>query len=73
MANAIMEVLCKFGLAEKTLALTTDNASSMIAAGQKLKETLNNYGLVHQQYAVHILNLAVQYGLQLVSPIIKNV
>jgi hypothetical protein len=30
MANAIIEVFCDFGLAEKTLVLTTDNASSMI-------------------------------------------
>ncbi|CAB4391727.1 unnamed protein product [Rhizophagus irregularis] len=34
MANVIMEVLCKFGLAEKTLALTTDNASLIISYGE---------------------------------------
>ncbi|CAB4429061.1 unnamed protein product [Rhizophagus irregularis] len=77
MANAIMEVLCEFGLAEKTLALTTDNASSMITCGvfivKELKEEFQNLDFAHYRYATHILNLAVNKGLNLISGSVKKV
>jgi hypothetical protein len=51
MANAIIEVLRQFGLAEKTLALTTDNASSMISCGEfileELEEEFQNLDFAH--------------------------
>jgi hypothetical protein len=43
MVNAIMEILRKFGLAEKTLALTTNNASLMITCGEFIVEELEEF------------------------------
>ena len=50
-----------------------DNAQSMIAAARELKIKLENQEFVHQRCAAHILNIAVQHGLQLSDPIIKKV
>ncbi|CAG8483715.1 5868_t:CDS:2 [Cetraspora pellucida] len=60
----------------KKVSITCDIWSSIIMQshlGCELKEILNNYELVHQQYAAYILNLTIQHSLQLVSPIIKNI
>src|ERR1700722_20363760 len=77
MANAIMEVLCKFDLTEKTLALTTDNASSMISCGEfiveELEEEFQNLDFAHYQCAAYVLNLTVNKGLNLISESIKKV
>ena len=77
MANAIMEVLRKFDLAEKTLALTTDNASSMISCGkfivEELEKEFQNLDFAHYWCVAHILNLAVNKGLNLISESIKKV
>ena len=77
MANAIMEVLRQFGLAEKTLALTTDNASSMIACGEfilgKLEEEFQNLDFAHYRCAAHVLNLAVNKGLSVISESVRKV
>jgi hypothetical protein len=77
MANAIMKVLCEFGLAEKTLALTTDNASSMISCGEiileELEEEFQNLNFAHYRCAAHVLNLAVNNGLILISESVKKV
>ncbi|CAG8438866.1 3369_t:CDS:2 [Scutellospora calospora] len=45
----------------------------MIAAGRELQQSLTNHELVHQRCAAHILNIAVQHGLQLVSSVITKV
>ena len=50
-----------------------NNVASIVAASQELKEKLGNAEYIHQCYAAHILNIAVQHGLQLASPIIKQV
>lgn len=71
--QTIERVLNEAKITEKLLGITTDNAQNMIAAGWELKNSLNNSELVHQWCAAHILNLAVQHGLQLVSPVIKKV
>jgi hypothetical protein len=77
MANAIMEVLRKFGLAEKTLALTTDNASSMISCSEfileELEEEFQNLDFAHYRCAAHVLNLAVNKGLSVISESVKKV
>ncbi|CAB4477506.1 unnamed protein product [Rhizophagus irregularis] len=76
MANVIMEVLRKFGLAEKTLALTTDNASSMISYGEfiveELEEEFQNLNFAHYRCATHILNFAVNKELNLISESVKK-
>jgi hypothetical protein len=77
MADAIMIVLCEFDLVLKALALTTDNASSMIASGEfiseELEEEFGNLDFSHYQCAAHILNLAVSKGIQLVNESIEKV
>ncbi len=50
-----------------------DNAASMVATDRELKEKLENAEYIHQRYAAHILKIAIQYGLQLALPIIKQV
>ena len=51
MADAIMAVLCEFDLAEKILALTTDNASSMLSCytfmAARLETEFENRNFTH--------------------------
>jgi hypothetical protein len=48
--------------------MTTDNAASMLLCGEKVKnkleETYNNLKFSHFRCGAHILNLAVQHGLE---------
>ncbi|CAG8833149.1 5766_t:CDS:2, partial [Cetraspora pellucida] len=50
-ANALMDILDENCISEKTLALTTDNASSMILCGtivaEELEEDFNNFDFSH--------------------------
>nr|CAG8663680.1 6406_t:CDS:2 [Entrophospora candida] len=66
----------------KKLSITCDIWSSItmqsylgitLAAARELKIKLENQEFVHQCCAAHILNIAVQHGLQLSDPIIKKV
>ncbi|CAG8732834.1 16192_t:CDS:2, partial [Gigaspora margarita] len=62
-ANTIINILDKYDISKKTLALTTDNASSMVLCGaivaEELEEGFNNFNFSHYHCAAHILNLAV--------------
>ncbi|GBC34618.2 zinc finger BED domain-containing protein RICESLEEPER 2-like [Rhizophagus irregularis DAOM 181602=DAOM 197198] len=64
MAVAITNVLNEFNLADKALALTTDNESAMLVCGRKLskefEKELNNLTFSHYRCSAHILNLAVK-------------
>ncbi|CAG8511915.1 1753_t:CDS:1 [Cetraspora pellucida] len=77
MVNAIMSVLYKFDLATKTLALTTDNASSMILCSKliiaELEKEFNNLNFAHYRCFAHILNLAVMKGIELVDTSIEKI
>ena len=77
MATAIMNVLQEFDLAEKTLALTTDNASSMIGCANYMAEELeldfNNFTFAHYRCAAHVLNLAVNQGMEFIDESILKV
>ena len=70
-AESIFNILEEFNLGNKILAATTDNAANMIAFGQHLAEMLNNkynnHDFMHLRCAAHILNLAVQEGIKLIS------
>ncbi len=70
-ADAIMAVLYEFDLVEKTLALTTDNASSMLACGTimaaELEREFDNLNFAHYRCAAHVLNLAVGQGIRLID------
>ncbi|CAI2191663.1 2516_t:CDS:2, partial [Funneliformis geosporum] len=77
MADAIMNVLNKYGLGEKALALTTDNASAMIVCGKYLSDELelefDNLAFSHYRCSAHVFNLAVSQGIKLIDDsIIKH-
>ena len=69
----IMQVLEKTKITKKLLGITMDNAASMIAAARELKEKLGNTEFIHQRCSAHILNIAVQHGLQLATSTIMKV
>lgn len=71
MAKEILQILHEFNLENKILGLTTDNASSMIKCGkiikQELIQTSGNNNFNHYRCAAHILNLAAQKGIEILS------
>jgi hypothetical protein len=77
MADAIMTVLCEFDLEEKALALTTDNASSMLSCGtviaEELESEFDNLSFAHYRCAAHVLNLAVGQGIKLIDASVRKV
>ena len=68
MAQTLTNLLSELNLSSKTFAITTDNAASMLVCGREmaneLKNKFNNINFSHFQCGAHILNLAVQHGLQ---------
>ncbi|CAG8808497.1 17419_t:CDS:2, partial [Gigaspora margarita] len=64
-----MQVLNHAKITNKLLGIMTNNAQSMIATGQELKQDLNNYELVHQCY---ILNIFVVKNRDLSSLYLQN-
>ncbi len=77
MADAIMAVLYEFSLSEKALAITTDNASSMISCSafisEELEKEFDNLYFSHYQCVAHILNLTVTKGLEVVNESVEKV
>jgi len=77
MTEAIINVLNEHNISSKALALTTDNASAMLVCGRMiangLADNFSNLNFTHYRCAAHILNLAVQQGLQQISEIIRKV
>ncbi|CAG8820860.1 24479_t:CDS:2, partial [Cetraspora pellucida] len=77
MAQAITNILEEFNLHNKCVALTTDNASSMIACSRilasEIEKEFNNLSFSHYRCATHVLNLAAKQGLELVSSSIEKV
>ena len=77
MADAIMAVLRKFDLMEKILALTTDNALSMIICStfmaEELKTEFENQNFAHYRCAAHVLNLAVTQGIKSINASVDKV
>lgn len=59
-----------YGISSKILAVTTDNASSMVVFGNMLNKMLQsnygNYDFEHVCCAAHVLNLAVSNGMWVV-------
>jgi len=65
--DLLMTIIEDFGIEEKVLALTTDNASSMVKAFSLLEMemcTKYNRAIFHIRCSAHVINLAVQEGLQ---------
>ena len=77
MADAIMAVLREFDLVEKTLALTTDNASSMLFCGtimaEELEREFDNLNFAHYQCTAHVLNLTITQGIKLIDESVEKV
>jgi BED zinc finger len=75
--DAILSVLNEFNLKEKILALTTDNATTMMSVGRLLTGRLEyeaiNSTFGNYRCAAHIINLAAQQGLELIDDAILNV
>jgi len=75
-AENIFNTLKEYNIEKKILAVTTDNAANMITFGQQLKIKLenecNNVEFMHFRCAAHILNLAVQEGIKLISELIEK-
>ena len=75
-AENIFNTLKEYNIEKKILAVTTDNAANMITFGQQLKIKLenecNNVEFMHFRCAAHILNLAVQEGIKLISEPIEK-
>ncbi|CAI2191111.1 1634_t:CDS:1, partial [Funneliformis geosporum] len=77
MADAIINILNKYGLRKKALALITDNASAMIVCGKYLSDELelefDNFAFFHYRYSAHVLNLAISKGIELIDDSIIKV
>ena len=77
MAQVLTNLLSELNLASKVLAITTDNAASMVVCGRKMKEelknTFNNVNFSHFRCGAHILNIAVQHGLQIHDKSVEKV
>ncbi|CAB4377208.1 unnamed protein product [Rhizophagus irregularis] len=71
LANTMYTIINDFGLGEKIIAITTDNASNMNVFGQNFTQLLSdNHGNVlsrRVRCAAHILNLVVRDGLDAVG------
>ena len=70
-AKEIYKVLVEFGLENKTISLTTNNVSNMVACANNLKLKFE-HTFVHYRYIAHILNLIVMAGLDIVNIQIKK-
>jgi hypothetical protein len=71
MADAILQLLNDYDLKTITLAITTDNAASMVACCDHLKINLDN-SFSHYRCVAHIINIAAQHGLkQMNEPITR--
>ncbi|CAG8442869.1 5380_t:CDS:2, partial [Scutellospora calospora] len=75
-AKTLMTLLKEYNLTTKIISLTTDNHTVMVACTCQLSSELANFGnflFSHQRCEAHILNLAVQYSLQVHSEVIEKV
>ena len=74
--STIMEVFNFYGIEEKVLTITFDNASANTAAINMFKINLKpTFGgeIFHQRCACHIINLVVQAGIEYISPHLTNI
>jgi hypothetical protein len=75
-AKHILGVVNAFGISNKIMSITLDNASSNTNAIESLSPHLHSYidgYVVHQRCVCHIINLVVQDGITVVSKHLDNV
>ena len=70
-ADKIYEILVEFGLENKTISMTTDNASNMVSCA-KILESKFEHTFIHYRCVVHILNIIVTAGLNTINAPIKK-
>jgi len=70
-SNKIYKILIEFDLKIKIIVMTTDNDSNIVLDAKLLKSNLTNT-FIHYRYIVHVLNLIVTAGLEVVKIHIKN-
>lgn len=71
-SNEIYKLLEEFKLENKTIAITTDNASNMISCARQLRLKFGHNDFIHYRCVAHILNLIVSSGLDIVKENIKK-
>jgi len=69
-ANEIFNILVEFDIETKTIVMTTDNGSNMVAGANILKSRLNTF--TYYRCIAHVLNLVVAAGLGVVNLQIKK-
>ena len=71
-AHHLMEAIDAYGLRERIMCMTFDNASSMTYMANLVKNNLREYVLdedsLHVRCACHVLNLCVQDGVRAIGP-----
>ena len=75
-SNAIYQTVCSYGINNKIMSITFDNASNNNSAVVLLKDSLHpilNGNLLHIRCACHILNLSVQAGMGMVQDVISKI
>ncbi|CAG8449542.1 3301_t:CDS:2 [Cetraspora pellucida] len=75
--QSLSSLLTELDLSSKILALTTNNALPTIVFGHEMElemnKGFNNLGFSHYRCGSHVLNIAVQYGLQVHNNSIEKV
>ena len=75
-SNIIYQTACNFGIQNKIMSITFDNASNNNVAVGLLKDSFNpilNGRLLHIRCACHILNLLVQSGMTMIQEVIQKI
>ncbi|KAJ1286326.1 hypothetical protein BS78_03G344600 [Paspalum vaginatum] len=70
-SERVLSVIADWGCIDKVFSVTLDNASSNVAAMDKLKPALSGYVgtlFLHQRCALHVINLIVKSGLKRFKP-----
>ena len=74
-AERVLAVLEEFGLTEKVVSVTLDNASANTSAMNILSPQISGYVgtlFLHQRCACHIINLIVKSGLKRISAYLES-
>ncbi|CAB4431752.1 unnamed protein product [Rhizophagus irregularis] len=72
-SDEIYKLLTEFNLQNKTLSITTDNASNMVACARELRVKFEHNDFIHYRCVAHILNLIVSSGLELYQCIVISI
>jgi hypothetical protein len=75
-ASEIMEVIQEYGIADRVVSITLDNASANTSAMKTLEPYIQSYiggYVLHQRCVCHIINLIVQASMSQVSQYLRNI